>query len=308
MIRLGALLLALSTTVAAQPETDAPRDRKPEGKGQTTEVPAPKPSTAPADEAKKPRKVVIRRAGPALLSVERKTVGATSTGVYLRDEKGKTRRLWAGEPYDAHAVPDGTTLIVERWKGRVHRLDPFGKVTFTKAGLDHPVDVEQAKDGTVVVVLNVKGHVVGLDPKTGKVRWTRRGFTTPFDVAPLPDGGLWVADSGAGRVVRLDKTGKVTLTKTGLGFPNTIEALKNGHALVTTWSSGEVLELNAKGKIVWRVRLPITVYRAVRRQNGTTLVVEGERGKIHHVDAKGRVVKVETFRPGCVDFEPLPGI
>ncbi|MCA8922407.1 MAG: PQQ-binding-like beta-propeller repeat protein [Planctomycetes bacterium] len=243
--------------------------------------------------------------GVAFLSVDRKYAGAGEVGLYVREDDGSVHKVWSGEPYDCFAAPDRTTLVVERWKGTVHRLDPEGQVVFSKAGLRTPVDVELAADGTVVVVLNEPGEVVGLDPKTGVLLWRRTGFTRPFDVATDPQGGLIVADSGGGRLVRLDAAGETLWERTGLGFPNTCERLKNDHVLVTTWDAGEVLELDGQGKQVWRAKVDGVVYRAQRREDGTTLVVDGAKGRILILDARGKRVHEETFTPCCVDYEPL---
>ena len=43
------------------------------------------------------------------------------------------------------AAPDRSTLVVERHKGTVHRLNPHGELVFNKAGLQTPVDVELAR-------------------------------------------------------------------------------------------------------------------------------------------------------------------
>lgn len=243
--------------------------------------------------------------GVAFLSVDRKYAGAGEVGLYVREDDGTVRKVWAGEPYDCFAAPDRSTLVVERHKGTVHRLNPHGELVFNKAGLQTPVDVELAHDGTIVVVLNEPGEVVGLDPKTGIVRWRRTGFTRPFDVATDPQGGLVVADSGGGRLVRLDAAGKVVWERTGLGFPNTCERLKNDHVLVTTWDAGEVIELDGQGKQVWRAKVDGVVYRAQRRRDGTTLVVDGAKGRILILDRRGRRLCEETFTPKCVDYEPL---
>ena len=112
-----------------------------------------------------------RPAGPAILSVCSKNTNKPSEmGLYMRSVGGTTTKLWSGEPYDACALPDRTTLVAERFKGRVLRLDPNGKILFQKKGLVTPVDVELGYDGTVIVVLRDPGEVIGLDPLTGKLK------------------------------------------------------------------------------------------------------------------------------------------
>ncbi len=242
--------------------------------------------------------------GSALVCVDRKCGTGDQIGLWHRTAKGEKKRILECEPYDARLLPDGRCLVAERWKGRVLLLDKDRKVLLEKEDLGTPVDVEEAKDGTIVVVLNEPGEVVGLDPKSGAVRWRRDGFSSPFDAEPLAEGGLLVADSGAGRIVELDKDGKVRREVKDLGFPNTVEALAKGAMLVTTWSRGEVLEIDAAGKTTWRAKPGGTIYRASRRADGRTLAIDGG-GRAWLLDDRGAVVHEEKFEPGCVDWEPI---
>ncbi len=271
----------------------------------------PYPKTKQRDKANDPRDV--RPPGPALLSVFH---GSTQpNGIYLRDRSGATQRIWTGRPYDACALPDGTTLVCERAANRLVWLDAAGKVVWKKENISQPVDAEMSDDGkTIVAVLNGEGSVVGIDPVTGKTLWTRRGFNNHYDVELTPNGGLIVADSGNNRVVWLDAKGKITRQQT-FKFPNTVTYLRNGNTLVTTYSNGEAIEVDPNGRVVWKAKIPGagSIFRAFRRRNGQTVIVQGELGskfgQVHVLSPQGRILNTQRFdAAGLVDFEGLNDI
>jgi DNA-binding beta-propeller fold protein YncE len=275
------------------------------------DVPETPPGTQERGKGADPRDV--RPPGPSLLSV----YSTQKTGIYLRDRSGATQLIWSGKPYDACALPNGSTLVCERAANRLLWLDAAGKVVWTKEGLSQPVDAEMSHDGkTIVVVLNGAGTVVGIDPITRKIMWTRAGFNNHYDVELTPDGGLIVADSQNNRVVWMDAKGKITRQQT-FKFPNTVTHLRNGNTLVTTYSNGEAIEVDAGGRVVWKAKIPGggSIFRAFRRRNGQTVIVEGEIGgdrrfgRVHVLSPQGRVLHTQRFDAGgLVDFEGLNDI
>lgn len=140
----------------------------------------------------------------------------------------------------------------------------------------------------------------------------------------LENGLTMIAESGAGRLIEVDKDGKIQKeVKLKRNKPNAhsdtrlVRKIANGNYLVAHEADGAVREYDAAGKVVWEFEVPLfdkpkkgghgpeawgnSVYSAVRLANGNTLIGSGNGHSVLEVTpAKEIVWKVEQ--------NDLPGI
>jgi len=140
----------------------------------------------------------------------------------------------------------------------------------------------------------------------------------------LENGLTMISESGAGRIIEVDKAGKiVSEMKLKQNRPSAhsdtrlVRKLANGNYLAAQEADGCVREYNAKGEIVWEFEVPLfdkpkkpghgpegfgnSVFSAVRLANGNTLIGAGNGHSVLEVTpAKEIIWKVEQ--------NDLPGI
>lgn len=140
----------------------------------------------------------------------------------------------------------------------------------------------------------------------------------------VENGLTMIAESGAGRIIEVDKAGKIQReVKLKLNKPNAhsdtrlVRKIANGNYLVAHEADGFVREYDAAGKAVWEYEVPLfdkpkkgghgpeawgnSLYSAVRLANGNTLIGTGNGHSVLEVTpAKEIVWKVEQ--------NDLPGI
>jgi outer membrane protein assembly factor BamB len=157
-------------------------------------------------------------------------------------------------------------------------------------------------------------NVVELD-STGKEVW--RFSAKPTADAPrieihafrrLPNGLTMIAESGAKRVIEIDRDKNVVRS-----FPLTVEhphphrdtrlvrPTSTGTYLVAHESDMTVREYQPDGKVVWSYPVGSKVYSAVRLKNGNTLIGTGDGHRVMEVDSNGNIAWElgEKDLPGC---------
>jgi outer membrane protein assembly factor BamB len=134
---------------------------------------------------------------------------------------------------------------------------------------------------------------------------------------PLADGGLMIAESGAQRIIEIDRSGKLLREiKMKVDRPNAhtdtrlARKLENGNYLVCHEGDGVVREYDATGKIAWEYDVPLfgrepkgghgpdswgdKCFAALRLANGNTLIATGNGHSVLEVTPEKEVVwKVE---------------
>ncbi|NBV24606.1 MAG: hypothetical protein EBS05_22130 [Proteobacteria bacterium] len=199
--------------------------------------------------------------------------------------------LKIGGIHDAHVLPNGNVLMQQG----------FQKI------------VEIAPDKKVVWEYDA-GKMNGNEGKRIEVHAFQR----------VENGLTMIAESGAGRIIEVDKDGKIQKeVKLKRDHPNAhsdtrlVRKIANGHYLVAHEADGAVREYDATGKVVWDFEVPLfgkekkgghgpegfgnSVFSAVRLENGNTLIGGGNGHCVLEVTpAKEIVWKIEQ--------NDLPGI
>lgn len=194
-------------------------------------------------------------------------------------------------------------------------------------------DVHVLKNGHILVQQG-GAKVAEIDPKTKEVVWSYDSANQngnegkPIEVhafQPLPNGHLMIAESGAGRIIEVDRDGKIhkqIKLKVNHPHPHTdtrlARKLSNGNYLVCHEGDGFVREYDGKsGDVTWEYEVPMfgkeargghgpeafgnKCFAAVRLANGNTLIATGNGHSVIEVTpAKEVVWKIEQ--------KDLPGI
>ncbi|MFJ1580182.1 MULTISPECIES: hypothetical protein [unclassified Streptomyces] len=180
-------------------------------------------------------------------------------------------------------------------------------------GLLHFVHGVTADDG-VLHLTSQLGDVRTYDPvrKTTRVRAT--GLSEPTGIAVAPDGSLVVAETGGGRILRIDETGTVTALASGLAHPVDVAFDGEQRCYVSDDRLGAVLRLDdgeavtvadglgAPQGLVVRDDELFTVETAHRRLRAISLVTGESR-----IDAENLAVGLPPgiTRPA---HHPVPGV
>jgi sugar lactone lactonase YvrE/thiol-disulfide isomerase/thioredoxin len=179
--------------------------------------------SSPWDVAYFDGKVVVAMAGIHQLwwfDPVTRTAGvyAGTTVEALRD--GPLHEAWLAQPSGLSTSPDGTTLWIAdsessavRWisGGELHTaagqgLFDFGHVDgpADQALLQHPLGVLALADGSVLVADTYNGAVRRYDPATRLVTTVAVGLSEPSDLVMTTTGQVYVVESAAHRLVRID--------------------------------------------------------------------------------------------------------
>lgn len=199
--------------------------------------------------------------------------------------------LKIGGIHDAHLLPNGNVLLQQG----------FQKI------------VEVAPDKQVVWEYDA-GKMNGNEGKRIEVHAFQR----------VENGLTMIAESGAGRIIEVDKAGKIQReVKLKLNKPNAhsdtrlVRKIANGNYLVAHEADGFVREYDGTGKVVWEFEVPLfdkpkkgghgpeawgnSVFCAVRLANGNTLIGSGNGHSVLEVTPAKEIV-------WQVEQKDLPGI
>jgi outer membrane protein assembly factor BamB len=192
----------------------------------------------------------------------------------------------------------------------------------------------QVLDNGHIMVQQGQAVVAEIDPETKQVVWSydaansngNRGKRIEVHAfQPLPDGRLMIAESGAGRIIEIDRDGKIEkemLLQLDHPHPHQdtrlVRKLADGNYLVCHEGDGVVREYDGESaKVVWQYEVPLfgntrrdghgpeafgnKVFSAVRFDNGNTLMTTGNGHSVLEVTREREIVwKLEQ--------NELPGI
>lgn len=189
-------------------------------------------------------------------------------------------------------------------------------------------DIHVLKNGHILA-LQGAATVSEIDPATKKVVWSydsakQNGNASlkieVHAIQPLDDGRVMIAESGAGRIIEVDRDGKLhseMKLKINRPHPHTdtrlARKLSTGNYLVCHEGDGFVREYNSRsGEIVWEYEVPMfgkepkgghgpeawgnKCFAALRLPNGNTLIATGNGHSVIEVTPKKEIVwKVEQL-------------
>ncbi|MFC7304433.1 hypothetical protein ACFQVC_09445 [Streptomyces monticola] len=168
-----------------------------------------------------------------------------SGGVTEMHPDGRTREI----------VPrglDGPFGIAVDLGGTVYAADHYRLARLTGTGADEPGGATHAllqfahavtADDGLLHLTSQQGEVRTHDPHTDTTRVRATGLSEPSGLAVAPDGALVVAETGAGRVVRIDATDTLTVLAEGLDHPMDIAFDGRGRCYVSDDRLGAVLQI-----------------------------------------------------------------
>ena len=222
--------------------------------------------------------------------------------------------------------------IAVQGNGKLAIVDKQGAIEWQmKWGGIH--DIHVLANGHIMVQQGSR-KVVEIDPKTRKVVWSydsskqngnqgKRIEVHAFQ--PLANGRVMIAESGARRIIEIDRAGKMQHSiKLQVKQPHPhrdtrlVRKIANGNYLVCHEGDGAVREYDGKtGKVVWDYDVPLfgkprrgghgpeafgnQVFGAVRLKNGHTLIATGNGHSVLEVTREKKIVwKIEQ--------KDLPGI
>ena len=218
----------------------------------------------------------------------------------------------------ATAAADHTVLM--QGNGKLAEVDAKGDVTWEmKWGGIH--DIHILPNGNILTQ-RMPNKIVEIDRETKKVVWEYDAANSNGNagkrvevhaIQPLDGGKIMIAESGAGRIIEIDRDGKLHKEiKLKLNKPNAhsdtrlARRLDNGHYLVCHEADGFCREYAPDGEVVWEFEVPLfgkerkrghglgafgnQLFGAVRLENGNTLIATGNGHSVIEVTPEKEVV------------------
>ncbi|WP_433870138.1 hypothetical protein [Saccharopolyspora sp. CA-218241] len=154
-----------------------------------------------------------------------------------------------------------------------------------------------------------RGEVRSHDPATGTNRVRATDLREPTGIAVAPDGALVVAETGAGRVLRIDPSDAVSVLAEGLGEPVDVALDADGRCYAADGATGAVLRLDAEPVVVAD---GLDVPHGLVVRGGELVVVETGRRRLRAIPLDGGPARtvVEDLPvgppPGTTPPEPDP--
>lgn len=222
--------------------------------------------------------------------------------------------------------------LLTQGNGKLAVVAPDGKLEWEmKWGGIH--DLHVLPNGNIMVQQGA-AKVVEIDPKLKQIVWSydsakangnegKRVEVHSFQ--PLPNGNVMIAESGAARIIEVDRTGKLLKeTRLKIEHPNAhtdtrlVRKLASGNYLVCHEGDGTLREYAGDdGRIVWEYEVPLfgkqprgghgpeafgnKAFAAVRLENGNTLITTGNGHGVIEVTPQKEVV-------WQIEQNSLPGI
>ncbi len=234
--------------------------------------------------------------------------------------------------------------VLLQGKNKLAIVGPQGKIKWQMPwGGIH--DIHVLPGGNILTLRNNR-EVVEIDRKTKEVVWSynsaqsngNQGKRIEVHAAlPLENGNVMIAESGAGRIIEINRKGEIQKTvKLKIDNPHPhrdtrlVRKLAGGHYLVCHEGDGAVREYNAAGEVVWDYEVPMfgrepkgghgveafgnQAFCALRLKNGNTLIATGNGHSVLEVTPAKKIVwKLEqNDLPGITfawvtTLEVLPG-
>lgn len=226
-------------------------------------------------------------------------------------------------------------LSLSQWASAEHRLIVQGKGRLAIVAASGDVEWEMKWGGIHDIHVLPNGHIMvqqggstvaEIDPKTKKVVWSydsakengnqgKRIQVHAFQ--PLKGGNVMIAESGAGRIIEVNRDGKIVHSlKLTVDRPDAhrdtrlVRKLDTGNYLVCHEGDGKLREYDPTGKVVWQYDVPLfdkkrrgghgpeafgnQTFGAVRLKNGNTLLTTGNGHSVLEVTPEKKIVwKIE---------------
>ena len=210
--------------------------------------------------------------------------------------------------------------VLTQGNGKLAMVDVAGKIEWEMPwGGIH--DVHLLENGNIMVQQNMR-KVVEIDPKKKEVVWSYDSAKSNGNAdkkievhafQPLDEGKVMIAESGAQRIIEVDREGKIVneiKLKVEHPHPHTetrlVRKLDTGNYLVCHEGDGTVREYDKSGKVVWDYPVPMfgkeakdghgldafgnKCFAAVRLKNGNTLVATGNGHSVIEVTPEKEIV------------------
>ena len=210
--------------------------------------------------------------------------------------------------------------VIMHGNGKLAQVDSNGKEVWSlKWGGIH--DIHRLDNGNLLVQQGWQ-KVVELNPKTGDVVWTYDARKRPENAGkkieihafqPLKNGRVMIAESGAGRIIEVDRDGNIQLEvalKLNKPHPHRdtrlVRKTAAGTYLVAHEGDGFCREYNAKGEVIWEFEVPLFglprkrghgpeafgnhLFGVLRLPNGNTLITTGNGHRVIEVTPAKEIV------------------
>ncbi|MGW7622930.1 hypothetical protein ACWGLG_45455 [Streptomyces antimycoticus] len=158
------------------------------------------------------------------------------------------------------------------------------------------------------------GDVRTHDPVNKSTRARASGLDQPTGIAVAPDGSLVVAETGAGRILRIDDTDTVSVLAEGLDHPLDVAFDREGRCYVSDDRRGAVLRLEDGVAVVVADGLGAPQGLAVRGDELFTVEVAHRRLRAISPATGASRVEAENLAVGLppgitrTEPEPIPGV
>lgn len=215
----------------------------------------------------------------------------------------------------------GPYRLVMQGNNKLAIVNPDGKIEWEMPwGGIH--DVHVLNNGHIMVQQGA-AKVAEIDPETKKVVWSYDSAKSNGNAGkrvevhafqPLEDGRVMIVESGAGRIIEIDREGKL-LKEVPLkrnrpdahSDTRLVRKLENGNYLVAQESDGFIREYDGQsGEVIWEYEVPMfgqeprgghgpeafgnKAFSAVRLANGNTLIATGNGHSVIEVTPAKEIV------------------
>ncbi len=211
--------------------------------------------------------------------------------------------------------------LITGGNGKLAIVDAGGKIEWEMPwGGIH--DIHVLPDGHIMVQEKMR-KVVEIDPATKKVVWSYDSATMNGNQGkkievhafqPLGDGHIMIAESGAGRIIEINREGEIQKTiKLVIDDPHPhrdtrlVRKIANGNYLVCHEGDGKVREYHGEtGKVVWEYEVPMfgkepakghgvegfgnQCFSALRLPTGNTVIATGNGHSVIEVTPAKEIV------------------
>jgi outer membrane protein assembly factor BamB len=218
-------------------------------------------------------------------------------------------------------VCDAAHRVVMQGKGKLAIVSTAGDVEWEmKWGGIH--DIHVLPNGHIMAQERMR-KIVEIDPKSKMVVWSYDAANSNGNKGkrievhafqPLENGRVMIAESGAGRIIEIDRAGKIhhevkLKVKRSDAHRDTrlVRKLQNGNYLVCHEGDGVLREYNGKtGDVTWEFPVPLfgkprkgghgpeafgnQLFSAVRLKNGNTLIATGNGHSVLEVTPQKKIV------------------
>ena len=193
------------------------------------------------------------------------------------------------------AAVDGATWVVgSNVAGpsvSLTRIDPQFDTVAPKIKIDNVVPGgpgAAAAVGKTLWIAPSSGYLTRLDPRTGRVVEEVDPNSGPTAIAIGPD-AVWVVDSDAGTVTRVDSTGQTTAIPVGPG-PSAIALDADGFVWVANRGDDTVVRIDARTRAVTTTITVGSAPTGIAVGTGAVWVANSGDGTVSRIDPEARIV------------------